>query len=56
MQDTAVLTVPVDGQLMVAASGEAGPIVTVADFVCVLGFGVAWSVPVTEIVKDPFVE
>ena len=55
MHDTAALTVPVDGQLIVTARGEAGPMVTVADLVCVFGFGVAESVPVTEIVKDPFV-
>ena len=55
MQDTAVPTVPVDGQVTVAAKVSAA-IVTVADCVCVLGVGVAESVPATEIVLLPFVE
>jgi hypothetical protein len=55
VQLTAVLILPLAGQLIVAASASAA-IVTVALLVCVFGFGVAESVPVTEIVKDPFVE
>ena len=53
MHETAVPTVPDVGQLIVTANGDAGPIVTVADF----GFVAALaSVPVTEIVLLPFVE
>ncbi len=53
VQDTAVLTVPVVGQLMVTARGEAGPMVTVADLEFVAALA---SVAVTLIVLLPFVE
>ena len=53
MQATALLTVPVVGQLIVTASADAGPIVTVADAVLVAAFP---SVAVTLIVLLPFVE
>lgn len=56
VQATALLTVPVAGQLIETARGDAGLIVTVADCVCEAGVGVAESVPVTDIVLLPFVE
>ena len=54
LHETAVPTVPVDGQVTVTASGS-GLIVTVALFVSVFA-GVEESVPVTEIVLLPLVE
>jgi len=53
VQDTALLTVPEVGQLIVTANGEAGPIVTVADLEFVAALP---SVTVTDIVLLPFVE
>ena len=53
MQATAALTVAEVGQLTVTARGEAGPIVTVADFEFVAAFP---SVAVTLIVLLPLVE
>ncbi len=52
MQDTAVPTVPLAGQLIVTARAN-GLIVTVADAVAVAALA---SVAVTEIVLLPFVE
>jgi hypothetical protein len=49
---TALFTVPVVGQLIVTARGEAGPMETVADALAVAAFA---SVAVTEIVLLPFV-
>ena len=51
MHVTGVPVVPVEGQVIAAASGRAA-IVTVADFVLVLA-GEAESVPVTEMVLLP---
>jgi hypothetical protein len=53
VHETAVPTVPVVGQLIVTARGDAGPIVTVADWVLVAEFA---SVAVTEMVLLPLVE
>ena len=52
VQDTALLTVPLAGQVTVTVTGS-GLIVTVADAVAVAAFA---SVAVTEIVLLPFVE
>ena len=54
MHETAVPTVPVDGQVTETANANAA-IVTVAVFVCEL-VGADESVPVTEIVSVPLVE
>ncbi len=53
VHETAVLTVPEVGQLIETARGDAGLMVTVADFEFVAAFP---SVTVTEIVLLPFVE
>jgi len=53
VQATALFTVPVVGQLIVTARGDAGPIETVAEALAVAAFA---SVAVTEIVLLPFVE
>jgi hypothetical protein len=53
VHETAVPTTPDAGQLIVTARGDAGFIVTVADFESVAALA---SVAVTEIVLLPFVE
>jgi hypothetical protein len=50
---TGVPTIPVNGPATVTTNGRAA-IVTVAEAEAVLGAGVALSVPVTEIVFEPF--